>query len=126
DSWFTFFNPDVGNADYHVAGTPVLDSGAPTAIVKGTGDGRVDSYRITITPEMLSRNSLNAITSALQDPTHDYYTDARVTLNGTSYTGDVWTVEIGGKNYQYTMLASDQGLGDIVAGLQAVIAAQEP
>ena len=40
NSWFTFFNSDIGNG--------TIDSNTPYAIVRGTGSGTQDRYTLNI------------------------------------------------------------------------------
>ncbi len=133
DKWFTFYNSDIGNSTIAAQGTPQIDSSTPYVVVNGTGDGRIDTYTFAVTPEMLRRpaGTVNSGGTVESDPATQsarvYYTSANLALTGgTPATGDQWTLAVNGKDYVYTVLATDQSLADVAAGIQAIVAQQKP
>ena len=83
-------------------------------------DGGTDSYSFAVTADMLSRAGGPVDSSPLETttPAPTYYSRANVTLTGKIATGDLWTVTLDGRDYQYQVKATD---ADIIAMPTAAI-----
>src|SRR5262249_50416273 len=103
-------------------------SSTPYAKVKGAGDGGTDSYSFKVTGDMLTRagGTLDSSTLETTVPAPTYYSRANVTLTGKIATGDLWTVTLDGRDYQYQVKDSDKTYDQIVTGLADKINAKVP
>src|SRR6185503_10481419 len=93
--------------------------------VKGTGDGRTDTYSVDVTQDMLSRGALSGTPTGSLDA-HTYYTSADLDLKGHVSTGDKWTLTIDGVRYDYTVQSTDVDLGSVASGILSAFNAQKP
>src|SRR5262249_52434488 len=82
----------------------------------------------TVTGDMLTRagGTLDSSTLEPTTPAPTYYSRANVTLTGKIATGDLWTVTLDGRDYQYQVKDTDTTYGQIVTGLANTINAKVP
>ncbi|MDD5049199.1 MAG: hypothetical protein PHH09_09750, partial [Methanoregulaceae archaeon] len=118
------------NANAEIAQSTIL----PHLTIKGTGDGQMDYYTFTITPQMLAEAGGDV--QAIFDIDHGFEwgdpvlwgaqlmlfgptaQQTEVTLSGIVESGDTWSINLDGNNYS---VSGETTLNDIALALESVI-----